>query len=295
MFGLTDECFLPARSGGRWEQVDMINKVRIEYGGQRNDISFTASGSGCRYIETAYKNKNQSDIDWYECLTYLLSYKGDGVNISRLDIACDDKNEVLEMRKIMNAAKNEKYVSRTRVKPERIEGRKEIVYFGSEKSKTRLRIYNKALERGVEEKWIRCELQLRDDAADSFISNLQEYKDIGRTFSGVLNNYLRFTTKNPSDCNGHYDDLKITKWWTEYIGTAEKIKNVKSVGLEYNYEHLENLMKKNYASSIKAFLLANDGNISALLDIVNGAKLNNKQKEMLNEIEHVNADSVEGW
>lgn len=50
----------------------------------------------------------------------------------------------------------------------------ECIYFGSPKSNTRIRIYNKAAERGYKEgekHWIRVELQLRDVNASGALKN----------------------------------------------------------------------------------------------------------------------------
>lgn len=289
MFGLQDQEWVTGKPTGRWSNVDINNKIRIEYGGEREDISFTFSGSGCRYVETV----NDNEFDWLQVLSYLCSFKGDGVNISRLDVACDDKEIILTMKKIMKHAEDRKYVSRSRVKPMMVNGRKEIIYFGSEKSDTMLRIYNKALERGLDdEHWIRAELQLRNEAADSFIINLQEYKDIGITYAGILNNYLRFTTKNPNTCNEHYDQLIVTKWWKKFISESRKIKNISTGGMEYNYENLENFIKTGAGSSIKTYLMANNGDVTKLLELISDCKINDKQKQMLSNLELYKEDAV---
>lgn len=159
-------------------------------------------------------------------------------------------------------------------------GDEQEIIFGSSKSDTRLRIYNKALERGVDGPWIRVEFQLRDDAADSFIKNLRQQPSIGSTYSGVLINYLRYTTKSP-DQNNNNERLDTTLWWRTFTNEAARIKNIKVGGLSYNYEDLREYIAVQTASSLKAFVELHNGDLTDLIDIINAAELNERQKLLI--------------
>ena len=88
-----------------------------------------------------------------------------------------------------------------------VAGDEEEVIFGASSSSTRLRIYNKALERGVAGPWVRVEFQLRDEAANSFLANLLAREGrIGETYGGVLLNYLRYQL--PDQCT-HFSRKRI--------------------------------------------------------------------------------------
>jgi len=278
LLGLNNIDFLVGKAFNGWSCCDYSNGIKILYG-TRDDIAVNMSGSGCRFLESC----NDNHFDWLGLFDYLKS-EGDCMNISRLDLACDEKEGILDMKKMVHSTEHRKYISRARSK-RWIAGDEECIIFGATTSDTRLRIYNKALERGVEGHWMRSEFQFRDEAADSAILNLIKFRNIGRTYGGIMNNYLRFTTKNPELCAEHYETVKTTQWWQEFVGTSEKIKNIRVGGLEYNYMNLEDFITKQCASSLKTYIEANHGDISGLMEIVDKAKINKKQKDLLSAIE----------
>lgn len=273
LLGLRDVQFVAGRPYNGWQECNYCNGVKLLLGG-RDDVCADLSGVGCRFLESV----NGELLNWAELLVWLEHEPR--ANISRLDLACDDKTGLLQMDKLVKYTADGKYISRSR-KRRWIAGDEESIIFGSPSSDSRLRIYNKALERGVEGPWVRAEFQLRDEAADSFILNLEQVKDIGACYGGVMNNYLRYTTTNPDTCDGHYDQVKTAKWWRDFIVTTLRIKNITMGGMEYNYGTLELYLEKQVSSSIKAYLLANNGRIGGLLEMARKAELSKKQKIML--------------
>lgn len=164
-----------------------------------------------------------------------------------------------------------------------IDGDEREIMWGASSSSTRLRIYDKALERGVDGHWIRAEFQFRDEAADSFIANYLSFGDIGLTYGGVLLNYLRYTTKAPNPEKSHnYDALNTAKWWDKFVGTSQKIHNVTVGGLPYNLQSLEDFISTQCASSIRAFIEVSS--VDRLLDIVKHTPYSSKQKQLLNSL-----------
>lgn len=149
-----------ARNSYGWDNHLYYHGLHLRYGG-RDDINIEMSGTGCRFLEEC----NDCDFNWLAFLDFLKNLKT--CNISRLDVACDDKDKILNMRKLYSHTQSRKYISRAR-RCVWMNGDEQEIIFGSSKSNTRLRIYNKALERGVDEHWIRAEFQFRDEAADSF-------------------------------------------------------------------------------------------------------------------------------
>lgn len=120
------------------------------------------------------------------------------MNVSRLDVAGDDKSDGLNLDRITQQTRQRKYICKAR-RCVWMSGDEEEVIFGASSSSTRLRIYNKALERGVAGPWVRVEFQLRDEAANSFLANLLAREGrIGETYGGVLLNYLRYQL--PDQC-----------------------------------------------------------------------------------------------
>lgn len=265
------------RAYNGWLQCDYSNGIRLLSGG-REDVCIDVSGVGCRMIETC----NDNAFDWLSWFDFLK--KEDGMNVSRLDVACDEKEGILNHRTLCSSTEKRRFVSRARKKIW-INGDEEEVLWGSKSSDTRLRIYNKALERKTEGHWMRAEFQFRDEAADSFIFNLLDYGDIGRTYSGVLNNYLRYTTKAPIPGQRNQSRLNTASWWLRFTGTAEKISNVKVGGMEYNFDSLERFLSEQCASSMKAYIRACGGDVTALLRLAQEAQLTKKQEDMLQAFE----------
>lgn len=260
------------KSSYGWQYHLYYHGMHLRYGG-REDVGLEFSGTGCRFIEQC----NNCDFDWAQLLGFLDDLPG--VNVSRLDIAGDDQDGILQMNKLYRHTINHKYICRAR-RCVWMNGDEQEIIFGSSKSDTRLRIYNKALERGVDGPWIRCEFQLRDDAADSFIKNLRQQPSIGSTYSGVLVNYLRYTSKAP-DQNNNNDRLDTASWWRTFTNEAARIKNIKVGGLSYNYEDLREYITVQTASSLKTFVELHDGDLTGLIDIINAAELNERQKLLI--------------
>lgn len=219
LLGLESVVWQQGKAREGWTLHEYSNGIHIYHGG-RDYVGVELSGAGCRMLETCNKNI----FDWCELFAYIREH-GKDMNISRLDVAGDDKDGILTLGKVTRYTMQGKYISKARRRVW-ISGDEEEVIFGAPSSSTRLRIYNKALERGVDGPWVRVEFQLRDDAADSFVLNLLQHGgEIGPTYSGVLLNYLRFTTRDPSGCNNNYDRIPTAMFWDcfcRFLSKAQK-------------------------------------------------------------------------
>jgi len=210
MLGLQSVVWQSGNTRYGWSCHEYSNGMHIYHGG-RDDVGVELSGSGCRMLESC----NKCAFDWVGLFQYIVD-QGDDMNVSRLDVAGDEQDGLLSLDKLVKYTKDRKYISKARRKVW-ISGDEEEILFGASSSHTRLRIYNKALERGVDGPWVRVEFQLRDDAADSFILNLLEKGgEIGPTYGGVLLNYLRYVTKCPAECHNNYDRIPTVSWWRSF-------------------------------------------------------------------------------
>jgi hypothetical protein len=271
--GLWNLNWIEGRPRDGWTQHDYFNGIHL-YSGGRDDIGIELSGVGCRTLESL----NELAFDWYAFLRWV-SEMGDSANVSRLDVAGDEEEGILNFSTMVRSTRAGKYISKSRTR-HWTDGDERIIMFGASASSTRLRIYDKALERGIEGHWMRCEFQLRDEAADSFIANYLQYGDIGRVYGGVLLNYLRYTTKAPDPAVSHnYDSLRTVKWWSDFVGTSEKIHNVTVGGLEYNLDSLDSYISGQCASSIRAYITLNS--LDRLLEVVKHTPYSAKQKQLL--------------
>lgn len=254
------------------------------------DTYLEISGKGCRTIETLNK-----DFDWFHFLnTYHEDIWNKTAHIARIDIARDLEDGSIPFKRLWRYAINGMYICRSKCLPDMRCQRTEIIYFGSEKSDRFLRIYNKALEQGIPDTdWLRFEFQLRNDNATSFYLNWEQRRDIGEVYSGMLIDYLRFvdiprgwTKKEFLEAKANRNQARFytAKWWQDFVGDTERIKQLYLPGEEYNLGKIERYLEHNAGSNIRAFLIAHDGSTEDLLESIKHVKLNNKQKLLLKQL-----------
>lgn len=258
------------------------------------DTFLHLSGRGCRLIEQI-----NPGFDWFEFLHHFdTQIRNGNAHIARIDIACDVDDGSIKIGTVQKYSMAEMYVCRSKVLPLVQRKRIDEVYFGSPKSDRFLRIYDKALEMGLPDTdWVRFEFQLRNDNATSWYLNWCEHRnDIGKLYSGIMIDYLRFVSV-PRGCsmkeiraNKNQSKLLTAPWWERFIGDAERIPQLYLPGQEYTLERLEYYLEHNVASSIKAYIEAHDGDIGKLLDAVSRVQLNTKQKLMLAELQMLRAE-----
>lgn len=275
--GLSDVTFLelPGRYGWLYRRYYM--GCSFLYGG-RDDICIELSGTGCRTVEEF----NES-FDWF---SFLQQFEQDlrfgDVNVSRLDIAGDDRSGKLVHRKMVKHCLDRRYVCKARYRIW-IDGDEQQIYFGSPASDRRLRIYNKALEQGIDGKWTRCEMQMRNKNALSFLLHWFRIGSIGEAYAEVLLDFLRFTDTVPD--GSHYDRIDICNWWIDFIGGIEKCAQLYIAPPNYSLMSVRKFLEKSSASSIKLLLTANNGDWQDIIDIVERARLNSRQLQLLDKIQ----------
>lgn len=230
------------------------------------------SGQGCRQIETLAGDS----FDWLSFISRFM--EREKTHISRLDIAADDKEGLLSMSTMRRYVESQKYVCKSR-KVLVMTGAEEMIIFGSAQSDRRLRIYNKALERGVTGHWIRAEMQMRNDAALSFFMNTWNSNDIGKTYCGMLLDYLRFTADENKGINSNR--LPAVRWWTRFLGTTRRVKGFYLGGVEYNKKGLYNYLTKQTASSLKTYFTLCNGNLDDMFELFIDAELNKNQQFLI--------------
>jgi len=160
---------------------------------------------------------------------------------TRVDVAFDDYDGLLDMDVVRAAMDARSYVSRAKCTDQyrsdryaRKYGivRGETCYFGSPRSDTQLRIYDKRAERmqknkdvDVDQHWIRAELQFRRKRAVAAGRLWSTVKDnagaVMRQFAGVLRSHVEF--KEPS-FDANKSRWPVARWWATFLGWAEKAK-----------------------------------------------------------------------
>ena len=225
--------------------------ISIHYDGINEGIWVEMSGQGCRVFETYSKTCD------FNRLIRLILDNLDDFHLTRIDVAYDDFEGLLKVKKIYKNYMDMNVVTKFRTGSIQINpfNHEDVTfYFGSQKSDILFRIYNKKIERGAEdlEHWVRFEMQLRNDNALAFIQNysLLNY-DVGVCFLAVVNNYLRFVCPGSDTNKSRWD---IASWWRKFITNAEKISLYSKKNVEYNLLRCENYVINQAGNSIDTYI-----------------------------------------
>lgn len=174
---------------------------------QNMGICVSMSGNGCRAFETmsklGAKDKQGTQSVAFPALFRLLA-ADETANVSRIDIACDDREGYLDMEQIIAKTRANAVNSRMRWKDihESIDGVNKAgatVYIGAPSSEFRVRIYDKALEQGVEGHWIRVELVMRSANANAFVEDMTNSESVGKLAAQVINDKFSFIERDDSN------------------------------------------------------------------------------------------------
>lgn len=208
--------------------------ISIHFNGREDmGIWLEMSGQGCRNFES-YGSGD------YGALFSEVFNNPDEMNITRLDVAFDDHEGLLNQSVVCDDARNGDYVSRFDSWSVVYGSGGDSVTFGSRSSDFLVRIYDKAAERGYIDgrHWVRVELQLRRERAEGFLMSDGE---LGDTFRGVLHNYLRFVDE-PAGFDSNRWRWPLKRYWSDLLDGIGKIQIFSKPGAEYNLMNLENFL-----------------------------------------------------
>lgn len=254
--------------------------ISIHYNG-RDDMGICVemSGQGCRTWEK-YGNSDYDGLFAEILENYSDDAEKRAMNITRIDVAYDDFNKVLDLPLLCFETQKRNFVSRFK-DWEVIMGNKGIaVNHGSKKSNVYIRIYDKRLEQHVEKivpHWVRCEIQIRMKCALGFIKLIDT---IENKYFLVLNNYLRYII--PTDNETNISMLETAPYWLNFINSAESLSIFHKPADNYSFDKLYGFVNNQLSGAISTYIDV-VGVEQFLVDINNsrkGKKLNSKYKSI---------------
>lgn len=218
---------VPNNTGFRGYQcsAQILNKGKIAWSRNRYDAHINLPSSSLHLMDKGDTQYILSLLNWI--------YNVDG-HLTRIDFAYDNKNNIAKITDIEKAIINGNIVSRwSKWKPDgsynigepAINGG--TIYIGSQKSNSFLRVYDKAKEREVNENWIRFELCLKKNVANSYaklLLNLWKENNKNKfieTTIGILRSFIEFKNKNS---NKNSSRRKPLKWWYQLVGDINKVR-----------------------------------------------------------------------
>lgn len=225
----------------RWGHINIHFNGRADMG-----VWLEMSGQGCRAFETFGSGD-------YELLFDEVRENPNEMNLTRLDVAFDDQEGILDLEVLERDTRDKSYISRFRIvgthwvrnEDTGVEGLE--IEHGRKGSELMIRIYDKAVERGFTDgrHWVRVELQFRDDRAVAF---LDASGTIGFRFCGVLRNYLRYVDEDDFDSNKWRWPMKT--YWSKLLDGVMPIRLYAKPGAEYNLSNLEDYVFKQAGGAI---------------------------------------------
>ena len=248
-----------------FENIRIASNFREDEHFKNMGVCVSMSGNGCRNFETMSSlggtaqegGFSENFMKLFQYLDKRLGYEGEKtVNVTRLDMASDDRSGLLDRDTIIDFVIANKINSRCKVWNLILGSKCKVkngftVYIGSKKSDNFVKIYdkeaemkqNKLLDTGH---WIRVEHTLRDKYAESFIHALVIGKPVGELVSEVLNDKFQFI---------NHDDSNITRcsvcdWWAEFVGEVKKVRLVARRAAQHTVSQLEQWVKDQIAPSL---------------------------------------------
>ncbi len=261
--GLDEKSFMHIHGFYGYADRLYFGGISIHYNQTGNDsekpsVLLEMSGKGCRQFETA---STKTFIQLFE------DVKAGEFNITRLDIAYDDIDKeggkgLLDIQKIAKYTLHHRFVSKWSggqvIDSFTINGNDEpmthalTIQFGRNQSDIKLRIYDKAQERGgLDYHWIRAEIVFKRDRALEFITQCLAGKSIGLLYAGCLRNYLRFIRLDHS----RRERCSVIGWWDNFLNHAEAVKLFTKKEIDYNLDRVCRYVLGQAGNSIMVFLM----------------------------------------
>lgn len=221
-----------------------FNDIRVNFAPRENaffhdmGVNVVMSGNGCRTFELMSR-LGKGDSDSAFPLLFQTLAGNINVNVSRLDIACDDKEDMLDMgemvRKVQENEINSRMTRRSVVVSwNGTERNGSTVYIGSPSSDFRIRIYDKALEQGEDGHWVRVEMVLRAEHAQGFVDQAVVSETVGQLAAQVINDKFAFIERDDANISR----CTVCDWWQLFVDELEAVRLVAREVVQHSVERV---------------------------------------------------------
>lgn len=217
---LPKDSFQPA-GFSRYGYRDCVecNGIQIHFNGNSLDMGVfvSLSGNACRVYE-----QHHTLLELVEVV-----YNREDAKVTRIDLACDDKEGVLNIGKVIEEIRAGNLRSRASKKTGYFDlagkglGEASSVYIGSPSSEVRFRIYDKAKEQGdYDGVWNRLEGIFRHDSAAAVLERIfTSGEEFGECVAMIINDKIQFIVQDDSNITR----CSIVRWWHDFIETVRRL------------------------------------------------------------------------
>jgi len=279
-----------------YNKVLRFSDICVCYEGREDDhfhdmgVCVSMSGNGCRTFETmskltfdGAKDKQGTKSIAFPVLFQLLA-STKGANVSRIDVACDDHTGYLSMDQIIEKTRSGDINSRmtSRDVHESLKGKKKsgkTVYIGAESSAFRVRIYDKALEQGVDGHWVRVELVMRGRNSKSFVQNMTNSENVGKLAAQVINDKFSFIDRDDSNITR----CTVCDWWTNFVDELEAVRLVARKVIQHTVEQIGSWVEAQVGPSLAILFRTLGWPYIFELAKDSGQRLSGKQQSLISD------------
>lgn len=215
------------------DTLDLLRQIlgdwqELEYGGRGYECSAVIFGTGRIFWSYAHTEmgvhvsfpSSAIAASGFESQALIAAFVHVDMKFTRVDFAMDDTTGILNLDEIASSVKEHCFVSRWK-KWTHIENESggRTINIGSRSSQSFLRIYDKAKEQKVEGHWIRVELELKDERADTAIRELLNETDWSKKVASWLLGHVDFKARGADTNKSRW---LTADWWAEFLGFVAK-------------------------------------------------------------------------
>jgi phage replication initiation protein len=242
-------------------------------GTEEMGVHVILSGKGCREYEAG------GTI--LELLDRIMLHDG---KCTRIDMAMDDRTgSIIPFDQIQEAVRLGYVSSRWKTSTEYIKRKLadgeiigQTINIGSRKSKMYMRIYDKAMEQGIDTPWIRIEMEIREERAEKLQDILLFEDNIGQVYARIINNYIRFLEPSSDINRGRWP---TALWWENLIQEVKKLKLTRKPE-DRTVEDVRSWVKQQVGPSLAVLVLADEGAFDDIINTIMVGKTRLKEKHM---------------
>lgn len=212
----------------------------------------------------------------------------DMVHCTRLDLALDDKDKLLDLDRIADCVESGCVNSRIRKRTiyrgyDGSDRSGTTVYIGAPSSDFRIRFYDKAKEKYNPDDeryylhWVRLEMVMRGKNADGCVAAICNSDDLGLLASAILNDKLAFIER---DSDSNISRCQICRWWLDFVDAVAAVKLVEKEDVPHKLERSIDWIRNQVAPSLS--LIADARGFFLIREILAlGADKRTKQQQAL--------------
>ena len=266
---------LPKGKLGYKKQLYYEN-ISILYDGTDDmGVHVIMSGKGCRLYES-----------YHSILGLVTRLNENEIKCTRIDLALDDKQDKLIpfktlIRDVRSGNVVSKWKSSTEFTKRNLSDGEIIgqtIYIGSRQSAVFMRIYDKALQLQLKERWIRMEIEIKNNNAQTLQKKMTK-DNIGLLTKTIINNYFRIVEPEQDTNKSRW---KTKEYWQKIIDTTEKTK-LSEFPEEPTIDKSRNWLKKQVSTTMATVCIADGGSVDFLYELIKEGqkKMTSKHKKMI--------------